>query len=290
MEPQTPENEPKLSQIRTFQGDVASAIEKQNESIVSINRAETARAETQNLSPEDVERLSGGRRALVYALLTLTLAGLGGVGAYWAYSEYREKTAQPDVETPPNQFVSATTSYVDASTLSRQATIGVVAIERSKERVPSAITQIELRRGTEPGSELLTSSDFFARLNVHAPQPLIRALNPLFMLGILGVNPPHTFLIIKIDSFENAFPGMLEWEPRLAEDLQPLFAENADIPTNTVWRDVVIGNRDARILPDANGQTALLYAFYENRLLIITDNENTFRSLVERLESAKLQR
>jgi hypothetical protein len=295
MDPENPAPQPsqtpdqKLSQIRTFQGDVANAIQKQNESIMSIQRAETARRPDLAAS----EERAGGHKALVYAVLTLVLVGLGGVGTYFAYSTYTESRVIPVVSTPENQFIGATVKDVDASTLSRQATIGVVAIERSKERPAADISQIQLRRGTTPTSELLSTADFFTRLNTHAPQPLVRALNPLFMLGVLGSNPSHTFLIIKVDSFENAFPGMLEWEPRIVEDLLPMFADDETtnrVPTAAAWRDLIVANRDTRVLRDTDGNVVLLYSFFGNSLLIMADNEATFRLIADRLESQKLER
>lgn len=287
----------KLNQIRTFQGDLATAINKQNESIISIQRAEETRREAiKTLGPKEVENLEGegSKRALVLALLTLVLAGLGAAGAFYVYVTYEQKTAPPIVSTPLNQFVSASTVVpIDASTLSRQAVIGVVTAERAKARGENEITQINFLRGSEVGSETLTSDALLTRLNVHAPQPLIRAMGPMFMIGVLGSSPSHTLLIIEIDSFENAFPGMLEWEARIIEDLMPLFAEGEElekVPTSGEWRDVVIQNRDTRVLRNTDGEVALIYAFFENRLLIITDNESTFRLISERLESQKLTR
>jgi len=168
-----------------------------------------------------------------------------------------------------------------------------VAIERSKERGGSSVTQIQLKRGTGVAAEILNTADFLTRLNVHAPQALVRSFGDLFMLGVLGSNPPHTLIIATVDSFQNAFPGMLEWESRMAEDLLPIFAEEEtikNVPTSTLWQDAIIGNRDTRILKDPNGNTVLLYAFFDGRLLIITDNEMSFRLISDRLESQKLER
>lgn len=291
------EPEQKLPQIRTFQGDMANAIDKQHESVVSIHRAEENRREAmKTLGPKETENpeSEGSKRALIFALLTLILAGLGALGAYYAYITYQERVAPPIILTPPNQFISAAkVEEVDASTLSRQAVIGVLAIERSRERGASEITQINLLRGTEPGADLLDSNGLMTRLAVNASQPLLRAMGDMFMLGVLGSDPSHTFLIIEINSFENAFPGMLEWEARMAADILPLFTDEArleEVPTATPWRDAVIQNRDTRVLKDIAGNTALIYAFFENKLLIITDNETSFRTIADRLESQKLTR
>lgn len=284
-----PPEENKLKQIRTFEGDVADAIKNQNESIISIQRAgEKRRSENKTEEPEEASN-----KGLLLALGIVALLVLGGGIAYFTYNTYIEKTALPEVEIPSNQFVSPeSVSEIDASTLSKQAMFGVVAIEKSKERGESAITHIQLRRGSSTAG-LLTPEDFMLRINSRAPQPLVRAFGEEIMLGLLGVNPAHTFIVISIDSFANAFSGMLDWERNLAEDILPMFAEDEvveNLPTNSVWSDLIIQNRDTRILKDPSGKTVLVYGFFENRLLIISDNESTWRTLADRLEAQKLSR
>ncbi|MBX4198852.1 hypothetical protein KW800_01060 [Candidatus Parcubacteria bacterium] len=291
--PQQPEEISHLKQIRTFEGDVAETIKRQSESVVSMAEAEQARRDAiRVLGPQDVEARQGSK-ALIYLGLTLLLLALGATGIWYAYKTYTEKSALPTVETPANQFISTESLVnVDASTLSRQTLLVAINAERAKSRGASAIEQVELRRGALPASELLTTEDFLTRLGSHAPAPLVRAFGPLFMLGLLG-DPSHTFLLVNLASFESAFPGMLNWESRLSEDLLPLFASEgvaANVPTNTEWSDVTLSNRDARILKDPTGHTVLLYAFYENKMLIMTDNEDTFRTIVNRLQSEKLSR
>ena len=290
-DPSKPE-ENHLSQIRTFEGDMANAIKKQNESIVSIQQAEQAKHGRVSLENSDIEN-RGNKKALTLAISAIILVIIGGFGAYYSYKTYKTKTAPAIVETPANQFVSTNIlTNIDASTLSRQVLIGVISEERKKTRGETTLEQLELRRGKTLNAELLSIADFLTRLNSHAPNPLVRALDPLFMLGLFGT-PSHTFMIIKLASFENAFPGMLAWEPRLAEDILPLFASEEvvqSVPTVSVWRDVIIQNHDTRILKNQNGETVLLYAFFDNNLLIVTDNEESFRALVNRLENDKLSR
>ena len=54
--------------------------------------------------------------------------------------------------------------------------------------------------------------------------------------------------------------------------------------------DITIKNKDARILKSPTGQTVLLYSFYNNNMLILTDNEETLRALLTKLDSEKLSR
>lgn len=227
-------------------------------------------------------------------MLSFVLVGAGILGAWYSYSVFQDKTAPPVTTTPANQLVGAGALVnIDASTLSRSSLLGLISAERQKTRAPLSITQIQLLRGVGEGAVPLTSTDFFTRLNIHAPEALIRAFDPLFMLGLIGGSKTHAFVLVRLDSFENAFPGMLAWESRLGEDLLPLFADEAEtesVPSATSFADLSIGNRDTRVLKDTAGRIVLLYAFFDNNLLIITDGEEAFRTLVSRLQSEKLSR
>jgi hypothetical protein len=139
---------------------------------------------------------------------------------------------------------------------------------------------------------LLKTADFLNILQVQAPRSLVRAFDPLFMYGIVG-GSPSAFLIIKLDSFENAFPGMLAWEQTLEADIGGLFVTRdaaQNLPADTSFIDTAIKNKDVRILRDEAGNTILLYSFYSNNLLIITDSIYTLDNIESRLTSESLAR
>lgn len=286
-----------LKQIRTFEGDVADAIKKQNESLISIHRAEEKKREAVKTLAPETEKKGGhheGAKALGMALLTIVLIAGGGYGAFYAFNTYNIITTPPPDTTPINQFIGASvTTDIDASVLTREETLNLISTSRSKPRENTAIEHLVLRRGTETTSELLSTESFLARLASNAPRPLIRSFDDLFMLGVLGSDPAHTILLIKLDSFENAFPGMLEWEPRLRDDILPLFASTEKMQTvalNPEFADKTIQNHDARIMKNMSGETVLMYGFFDNTILIITDGEETFRTIINRLQSEKLSR
>lgn len=295
----TPPQEPEgshLKQIRTFEGDVADAIKKQNESLISIQRKEEKKREAvQTLSPNtESAKHHFSIKPLIMALSTLIFIGGGGYGAYYALTTYQEKTALPVINAPINQFLGVgKVADIDASTLGRQSIIDAVQNIRSETRDSDTLDQIQFNRVGETSTELLDFADFLTRINSHAPNPLIRSFDPLFMFGVLSSNPSHSILIVKLKSFENAFPGMLEWEARLVEDMLPLFIDPTEldgIATNSIFKDKTIQNYDTRVLRNSYNQTVLLYGFFDNNTLVMTDNENTFRTIMNRLQAEKLSR
>jgi hypothetical protein len=292
-----------LKQIRTYQGDVAEALKDQSESLVSIRRAELVKQGEGNefaprKTPEEEAERKSREKIILLIVGTVLLLILGGVGVWYAYIGYQTKTALPAVVIIPNKFISSETSFdLNVSGLARDSFLSTFDVERTKEIKNGNIEQIQLKKNST-STPLISTGEFLNILNTKAPDSLVRAFDPLFMLGVIGdtteaSSTPHTFLIIKLDSFDNAYAGMLSWENNLQDDLLPLFA-SADIvastTSNIAFQDITIQNKDARAIKDTNGNTILLYSFFDNNMLIITDNESSLRSLVIRLNTEKLSR
>jgi hypothetical protein len=52
------------------------------------------------------------------------------------------------------------------------------------------------------------------------------------------------------------------------------------------FEDVVVANRDVRILRDTRGRSLLLYGYADKETLIIARNEASFAALLTRLSAA----
>ena len=96
-----------LKQIRTFQGDVAEALAKQRESLVSIQRREQQKTGGKiPLTDVDLKK----RKQFFYLLIgSLFFLVLGAFGARYAYNEFLRKNAAPTMVAPANRFISTNT-------------------------------------------------------------------------------------------------------------------------------------------------------------------------------------
>ncbi len=279
-----------LKQIRTFQGDVAEALQRQNESLVSIQRAEHLKNPVQ---PDTFGTLQGPgkkRREFFFLFLgSLLLFILGIFGVRYTYDEFLGKVSTPTIEAPANRFLSPNTEVSLEPKLDSRGTF-INDLKNAVESVPQGeLRHIILQRNTEAGESLISASEFLRTLESQAPGSLVRAFDPPFMFGALGKS---TFLIIKLSSFENAFAGMLSWEKNLGQDIGPLFATAEllkNIPPESVFTDITDKNKDVRVLALEN-QPILLYSFLDNNMLIITDSFESFRTLIDRLTREKLSR
>lgn len=290
---QDPESPP-LKQIRTFQGDVADALGRQKESLYSIREAERLKIVSGGSVPQPVSEDPEKRREFLYLLVgSVFFILLGGVGAWYGYRVFVERTAPPVIIAPQSRFIATESeAAVDTGTTTRETFL--VRLDAGWSGTgANELKHLVLRQGKEPFSPLTTAAQFLSSLETSAPGSLVRALEPTFMFGALG---DSRFLIFKLSSYENAFAGMLAWEETLAKDLGPLFATAPllkTIPPESVFKDAISRNKDVRLLSAtiaSSTEAALLYSFFDRKALIITDSLETLRVLVDRLTQELLSR
>ena len=100
-----------LKQIRTFQGDIATALEKQRESLFSIREQEAAKKDGIPQAFSSEEEISKRRRQIVMLFLgSFLLIGVGGLVAWFGYQEFLRRSAPPVIITPESRFIPANSS------------------------------------------------------------------------------------------------------------------------------------------------------------------------------------
>ena len=147
---------------------------------------------------------------------------------------------------------------------------------------------------------LVSATDFLNAINARVPTSFLRSIQPNFMVGVHVFDGNQPFIVLKTSFYENAFVGMLEWEKYIKEDLSPLFAEKnirttlTQIATTTseiktfMFNDLVLKNKDTRILKNKEGEITLVYSFVDKNTIIITTNENTFGEILTRRGSSRI--
>lgn len=273
------EEKSSLKQIRTFQGDVADALSRQNESLVSIQRQEFKRARALGNSPAEMaaeKNFKKKREDFVFLLIgSVFLLAVGSVGAWFGYREFRERMTPSVISTPSSRFITPESGIkIDLSLLNRESFASAFA-DQTQGLKPLEMRHVDTNISTEKFFELLES---------RASGTLKRSFGQDFMLGAVG---EHPFIIIKLVSFENAYPGMLAWEPDMPADLSPVFPKA--YTDSNVFKDIIIKNKDVRALYIGE-KPALLYTFLDNNMLIITESFESLQTLIDRLTREKLSR
>lgn len=174
-----------------------------------------------------------------------------------------------------------------------------IASARSSSAITlGAILQVlPVKTVTDPDTGQTTGSpvpfgEFLTAIGTRAPAELARALEDEFFFGIHAVDENAPVIIIPVTSYERAFAAMLEWEPYMNADLEPLFTvlpPQATGPNGSVverkFEDTVMRNYDVRALKDDSGMIQLYYSFPTRNVLIIAESPYSFNELLSRLRA-----
>ncbi len=143
-------------------------------------------------------------------------------------------------------------------------------------------------------SESAHAEEILRGLDFRIPGAYLRSLHDTTMFGAYGIDRTP-FIILKTSHFETAFAGMLAWEEFMSVDLAPFFGspvrrsydQNAltnDHTRAAYFADVVIQNKDVRILYDEYGQERILYSFVSKDTLVIAGTSETLQALTQILQ------
>lgn len=285
-EEKTKEEKSSIPAIRTYKYDAAESVQNKNLSQVKIAAAEQMRrAKNKDFSSYDASGNSLKRNLIYIALsVVLIVTGLWG-GIHF----YRQSKIVADPAVTPNEGVLLFTNSeteLQINDAADAALIGMLEGERSKPFTDgTSIKEVVLTEDTFFGKRTVTGNSFLDRLS-NVPGPLSRAVSSDFLFGIHGGTDPAPLLVFKTDDFDTTFAGMLDWEATMSSDLAPLFGT----PTRGEFEDVILRNKDTRVLKDQFGTIRLIYGFPNTETLVITTNENTFFEVFDRLIASNATR
>jgi len=278
-------NDPSIHQLRTFRMDAEEAVRDRHVTTADIAIAEQKKRESTPIEYSDGE--SSKKPFLIVTLLFIVIL-LGGAGYFYirmnstpttavATGTIRSIIAHDKVITVPT--TSDGTALADIATVAKGAsgTVGSV-IFLALPTVGTTTQQIPL-------------ASVFQKTQV--PEKLIRSLTNEYMFGIHIFDGSAPFIVLKTSFFQNAYPGMLDWEKDMRNDLLPLIQiarpDISAVDTNTdLFKDRVISNKDVRELDDASGVPIILYAFADKDTIVITTNEKSLKELLDKLLAVRV--
>lgn len=267
------------------------------------SRASIIATEQDAQSSRSVAPVARQDKRYVYAGIALLLLGIGGL--YVAYARYIATgpvTLAPLVSTPI--FVDERESVSGK---------GVALMTAFAQSVGRPLPAGSVRLVYNPAA---TSSDasIFNDLELSAPGTLLRNIDAAHsMAGVVSSGGEQTpFFILSVASYGETFAGMLSWETLMLRSLAKLYPprEALALPTEEVatstrapavtrtlaappsragFVDQVVANHDTRIYRDGDGQSILIYGYWDQKTLVIARDEAAFAAIVDRLATSRTQ-
>lgn len=282
-----------LKTLRTYTSDMADAVRENEISVIKIAVAE----QQKNIAEAEYKKAQGSKLAKFFMFIGALALIAGGVAlAYFLLNKKDEATAPTEIV---NRKIETFISYdedvfVDMTnaTLSSDVT-NLLKIESSKAGSPRSIKALFLTTSASGKPELLSIQKLLSLLKVTAPGPLSRSFGDQYLVGtytpVKEDEGPKLFLIFETNDYNVAYAGMLQWEKSILNDLFDLFQVDISGERSELFerpfKDIIINNRDARILYDTNGTDILYYIFLDKNKIIITSSQEAIKEIIIRLNT-----
>ena len=287
-----PKEQPSVQPLETYKSDIEKIVQQKNVSLVTIAAAE---AERRASSGESVAKAEPGRTRFMLNLLMISIGVLLLVAAsgVLAYFFIKPGAAQQAAAVPQAPFVSVDgqqTVVIPAGETNRDAIMQSLTSAKNATALSlGLISQLYVSTPTTTQSsntlEEIDPQTLLQLLAPDVPQELLLALNPQYLLGVHVYDGNQPFFMFDVNSYEQAYAGMLAWEPTMETDLSPLFINMPEQPP-AGFVDQIVDNDDARVIEDQSGNIVLLWTFINRDTLVITTNEATLREIISRLQNA----
>jgi hypothetical protein len=288
----------KIQNIKTYSSDMAEAVRQNQGSVIKIALAEQNKREQENIN----KRASVTNKSKVFLVIGGVILIIGAIaGSYYLL----QKNNTTNVQTPKTTVESIISSDINSFISTDKATnktdlINLLDSEKSKQEKSGSIKSIFLTKQKDGQTALLPFNEFLSLADFTAPNALIRSLSDSYMIGIYtqndsiadassdsNKNKSNLFFIFKTKDYNNTYAGMLTWEKTMLDDMFPIFhidvsGDNSQIFEKS-FQDIIIENKDARVLYDTKGNPILFYLFTDKNNLVISDNEEAIKEVIARL-------
>jgi RNA-binding protein YhbY len=282
-------NEKDIKVLRTYTSDMADAIRDNEASVIKIALAEKDKREREVVY-EQAEGTTTSKTFYVIGGIILIVCAL--VGSYFLFQKKKiNDTPQPIINNIDTFISYDSQIHIDVTNATNSKEL-IETIDKDLTKNQGLIKGLFLEKKVNNLTELITSNNLFTIIDASIPGTLARSLADNFLIGkyFKKNNEPALFLIFQINNYTQAYASTLEWEKTMLKDLFVLFKIDTpmvDGKENPIfekqWKDVIINNRDARVLYGENGEGILYYVFVNKDKLLITNNIEAMKEVIARL-------
>lgn len=327
----TPKKEqPLVKPLQTYKGDIESLVGEKQVSVVSIAAAEAERRGAEPLNPEqkspgEEAGTSWVRQAAIIGASVVLVGSALGVGAYI----YIRMQPVPLAQQQPAPFAAVDeTSTVEMRPGMTRAELMQTLVTAKNDTTLSLglVGRLLVAKPGPANDGTMTevgAPEFLQTLAPSIPAELVRTLEPRMLLGIHSFDENQAFVLLKTDSYDVAYRGMLAWEATMRGDLSPLFVRTPPVRPRTVpppsaptasssatstasttpavpepvlpatffagnFIDQIVENHDARVVLNQDGDVLLLWTFLDRSTIVVTTNPQTLRELISRVSQASI--
>ncbi len=284
------EGYPIIEQVHTYREDLADIVSKDK---LSLSRIAMMQGTANKGLAQDNTPPKKRANILLIISIALVVMGIGIAGAVFMLAVERNTIEAPSQNILQNSryIIFAESNEIINLPGSTKTEIGA-EIAGFTENFREEQSVKEIIPKAESG-ERAPLYDLFTTTNARMPEALPRAIADRFFLGLYSLRGvTYPFLLYYVDSYDIAYPSMLEWEGFMPDDMSFLFPKPPRVGTTTqsfIFKDRVIANNDARSYEDSEGRSAFFYMFLDDNTILMARSADTVRMVEDRLRQAKFQ-
>lgn len=285
---------PIIQNVHTYKEDLAGII---NSDKLSLSRIAMMQENANRKSDIPTLEENNKKKSVIFYVLSISLGliSIGIIGGIYVLTN-QKNSAQSENVIPKEKYILFAEKKNDLDiTKTTRTELGLtikklVSAFKEEDSVMELIPTITLdsntyRQNLEP---------LLVQLNQRVPNELLRTLAPKYFLGLYSKKgKTEPFLLMFTNSYDIAYPSLLDWEGFMKDDLNWLFDTNilsaSSTPVKLGFKDRVVVNTDARSLEDPDGRVAFFYTFIDPNTILFARNSDTVRKVVDRLREAKFQ-
>ncbi len=277
----------KTKVLRTYTTDMAEAIREDEISVIKIALAEKARREKEE---EEKKAKGTGLSRAVFFLGGIILLALAVAIVYFFF--FKETEAPPvPVENKIETFLAFDDNlFLDISevkdTIELKNSIG-----EEMENMSGQIKVVFFTQTNEGLKEIVPIEKLFSLAKIEAPSSLSRFLSNNYLFGRYDLFSEYgeeaPFFILETTDYNQAYVSMLRWEETMLEDFYLFF--EIKLPKGKTpysyrkWSDLIVRNKDVRVLKDEYGKNLLFYSFVNKNNFVLTTDLGALEEIIDRV-------
>lgn len=219
---------------------------------------------------------------------------VGGVIMNTVQNSQTEATPVAVVEKPKDIIYTEQKRVLNISNSTKTEIEGKIQSAIASFKEEDSMMEIIPSYGEGSDAILASTADLFRVTKGRLSDTLLRSMPDRFVLGLYskkGRTDP--FLLLYTSSYDTAYPGLLEWEGFMRDDLSWLFNTNVKNPDGSLiplsFKDRIIYSKDARSLEDGSGKNVFFYTFIDQNTILFARTTDTLTEMINRLREAKFK-
>lgn len=285
---------PIIEQVHTYKEDLTDIVQSDK---LSLSRIAMMNEGVKNTIPANIETPKKDIQSKIFLVLGIVLGimAIGVIGGVIMKIGAQNQPTETQTQKPKERYIifaEQNENFDITKSTKTEVTARLLSLKSQFREEDSIMEVIPSIRSSE-GSIRVSLNEFFNTLDMRLPDELRRSLGNKFFFGYFSKKGrTEPFLIMYTNSYDIAFPNLLEWEGFTRDDLDWIYDTKPKVGTTSIelkFKDRVIANKDARSLEDSQARTAFFYMFLDEHTILFANTADTVRKVIDRIREAQFQ-